>query len=629
MKKEKSNRWQKASVKENQTMKFILLRVFFVLFLASYGIAQQPVSDKSKMLIDKNAVKNQSKERRGTIKGRVVNDSGQPITNVSVNLFSIGAAQGQRRNVGVDESGRFEVDDLSPVTYSVTPYAPGYIMPGNPNERRYYRIGDDVTLTLQKGGVITGMVRTPAGEPVIGVMVSVLRVRDAQGKPSTRGPIGTRDRATDDRGIYRIYGLEPGAYVISAGGRSNFSPTGMNKYAEDMRTYHPSSTTRETAAEIMVQNGQEVSGIDINYRGEKGYVVSGTISGVNSEISNASISVILVQATTGLMETYTTVPLREGKQGFALYGVSDGDYLIRAELYAGNTGKNHFFAPPRRVNVKGNNVSGLELALAPMGSISGVLVLEKARVVNSGLQCEKQREATIEEALISFRKDTKGESLEQKWLNASSLQAPNEKGEFAAYRLFPGSYRLVVNLSSETWYIKSAALSAASKSNQPNYKGGQLSDVAAKGIAVKSGEQVATLTVTIAEGAASLSGAVKTVSEREALPPGLRVYLIPSERENANDVLRFFQSEVQFDGAFSFSNIPPGKYWVLSRVGQEESLSDNTPRPVYWDLEGRVSLVKEAVAANSMLDLQPCRKITDYSLRHGLPQATVTSVIKK
>jgi hypothetical protein len=137
------------------------------------------------------------------------------------------------------------------------------------------------------------------------------------------------------------------------------------------------------------------------------------------------------------------------------------------------------------------------------------------------------------------------------------------------------------------------------------------------------------LTVTIAEGAASLSGAVKTVSEREALPPGLRVYLIPSERENANDVLRFFQSEVQFDGAFSFSNIPPGKYWMLSRVGQEESLSDNTPRPVYWDLEGRVLLVKEAAAANSMLDLQPCRKVIDYSLRHGLPQATVTSVIKK
>jgi hypothetical protein len=608
-------------------MKNFLLRLFFIFLFVTSAIAQQGVGDKAKTAVNQPSTQAQAKERRGTIKGRVINDSGQPLANAGVNLYLIGVAQGQRRNLGTDENGRFEAEDLSPAAYSILPYAPGYVTAMNPNEWKYYRIGDEVTLTMMKGGVITGLVRNAAGEPVVGLMVSALRVRDAEGKPSTRGASFPRDRMTDDRGIYRIYGIEPGAYLIVAGGRSSYMD-GINKYAEDVKTYHPSST-RETAAEVMVQNGQEVSGIDINYRGEKGRIVSGTIAGVNSELSNASLDVSLVHAASGLFETRASTPVREGKNGFAIYGVPDGEYLIRAELFAGASGKNRLSSQARRVTVKGNDVSGIELGLAPMASISGIVVLEQAPVADSKLKCEKRRVATLEETLITFRKDTKGESLEQKWLNAGSVLAPSPKGEFDIYRLFAGSYRMSVNLPSETWYLKSQSLHAAAKRNQPNHRNQQPNDLAAKGVVVKAGEQVATLIVTIAEGAASFSGTVKAVSERQALPPRLRVYLIPGERENANDVLRFFHSEVGFDGAFSFANLAPGKYFLLSRVGDEEELSDNTSRPIYWDTEGRALLRKEAEAINSLIELQPCGKVTDFSWRHGLPPQTVTPALKK
>lgn len=607
-------------------MRNFLLCVFLVTLLGTSGMAQQSVGEKAKTAADQSTAQNQLRERRGTIKGRVVNDNGQPLANVGVNLYTVGAIQGQRRNLGTDEDGRFEADDLSPAAYSVNPYAPGYVIVTPANERKYYRIGDEVTLTMMKGGVITGMVRNAAGEPMVGVPVSALRVRDAEGKPSTRGATFPRDRMTDDRGIYRIYGIEPGAYVIVAGGRANFYTGGINQYAEDVKTYHPSST-RQTATEVMVQNGQEVSGIDINYRGEKGRSVSGTILGGNTELNNASISVSLMHAASGLMETSAGVPVREGKSGFAVYGVPDGEYLLWAELFAGE--KNRFSSQTRRVTVRGNDVSGVELTLAPMASISGIVVMEQAPVADPRAKCEKQRVATLEETLITFRKDTKGESLEQKWLNAGSTLAPNEKGEFAIYRLFAGSYRTSVNLSSEAWYVKSQSLRASSKSNQPNYRNQQPSDVAGKGVAVKAGEPVATLLITIAEGAASFSGTVKAASERQALPPRLRVYLLPGERENANEALRFFHSDVQFDGAFSFGNIAPGKYFLLSRVNNEEELSDSTSRPIYWDLEGRTLLLKEAAAANTLIELQPCRKIADYVLSHGKPTATVTPALKK
>jgi hypothetical protein len=603
-------------------MKKILLCGLLIGLLATGVMAQQSAADKTR-----NAAQAQSKERRGTIKGRVVSDSGQALANVNITLFPISAMQAQRRMAGTDEDGRFEIDDLAPATFSIVPSAPGYVLPWAANQRRYYRIGDEVTLTMIKGGVITGMVRNAAGEPVVGVMVSPMRVRDAEGKPSLRGG-NARDKMTDDRGIYRIYGLEPGAYLISAGGRSDFYTGGLNKYAEDVKTFHPSST-RETATEVMVQNGQEVSGIDINYRGDKGRTISGTVANIAPLSENTTISVSLIHAASSVFETSTLVMIREGHPGFALYGVADGEYLIRAERLGQNNEKNQYASPPRRVSVKGNDVSGIELALAPMASLSGVVVLEQTSVSKGKAPCEKQRLATLEETFLMFRKDSKNESPEQKWLNAGATVMLNEKGEFSANRLSAGSYRLAADLPSETWYIKSQSLSTAPKSNQPNYRNQQLSEVAAKGIALRAGEQVAGLTITIAEGAASLSGVVRAASEREALPPRLRVYLVPAEREQANEVLRFFQAEVPFDGAFSFSNLPPGKYWVLARLGNEESLSDNLYRPMYWDLEGRAQLVKEAAAENSVLELQPCKKITDFTLRHGVPKAVVAPAIKK
>jgi hypothetical protein len=616
--KKNSNSLSEAQAKETDAMKHFLLCVLIIGLLAAPVNAQQPTV----------AAQAQSKERRGTIRGRVVNDSGQGLANVSIGLFPASAIQSQRRMVGTDEDGRFEVDDLAPAVFSIVPNAPGYVLPASAVERRYYRIGDEVTITMIKGGVITGMVKNAAGEPLVGVLVSPVRVRDAEGKPSTRSANAPRDRMTDDRGTYRIYGLEPGAYLISAGGRSNFYMGSLNKYAEDVKTYHPSAT-RDTATEVMVQNGQEVSGIDINYRGGKGHTISGTIANVGQPAENAAINVSLIQAVSSTSEANEVVMIREGNLGFALYGVTDGEYLIRAERLARNNEKTHFSSPPRRISVKGNDVSGIELALAPLASISGVMVLEQTPVSNSRAQCEKQRLATLEEMVLSFRKDTKNEGVEQRWLNMSPPLMPDEKGEFSAYRLSAGSYRLSVDLPSQTWYIKSQTLSAAAKSNQPNYRNQQPSDVAAKGIALRAGEQLAGLTITIAEGAASVSGVVKAASEREALPPRLRVYLVPGERENANEVLRFFQAEVQFDGAFSFNNVPPGKYWGLARIGNEESLSDNLYRPLYWDLEGRAQLVKEAAGENSLLELQPCKKLTDFVLRHGLPKAVVAPAIKK
>src|SRR5205085_157909 len=79
----------------------------------------------------------------------------------------------------------------------------------------YYRVGDSVTFTLTKGGVITGTV-TGANGPLVGVSVFATRVRDATGKKIFTAIPSGFERRTDDRGVFRLYALPPGAYVLTA-----------------------------------------------------------------------------------------------------------------------------------------------------------------------------------------------------------------------------------------------------------------------------------------------------------------------------------------------------------------------------------------------------------------------------
>jgi hypothetical protein len=69
-----------------------------------------------------------------------------------------------------------------------------------------------------KGGVITGKVVTADNDPVVAVRVRALRIRDLNGRRPARLELSP-DRLTDDRGIYRIFGLLPGTYLVYAGGR--------------------------------------------------------------------------------------------------------------------------------------------------------------------------------------------------------------------------------------------------------------------------------------------------------------------------------------------------------------------------------------------------------------------------
>src|SRR5947208_3739784 len=158
---------------------------------------------------------------QGSITGHVLDETGQPIANAHV----FASSPGRGLLATSDIEGNFKLDNLARGVYSISVSAPGYFNPAalvtERDERSYYRPGDSVTLRLRKGGVITGRVTDAGGEPLAAIRVSVLRVHALDGRPALNAlaRVSPLERATDDRGIYRFYGLPPGVYTVAAGGR--------------------------------------------------------------------------------------------------------------------------------------------------------------------------------------------------------------------------------------------------------------------------------------------------------------------------------------------------------------------------------------------------------------------------
>ena len=548
----------------------------------------------------------QTDKRARAITGRVVSDGGQPIANVAVFYNRVGTRPGVGNSTGTDEQGNFRAEDLANGAYVINAMVPGFISAYDESEPQYYRVGDSVTLTMTKGGVITGTVTNSLGEPVVAAHVRAIRVREIDGRPSRTFSFAG-ERATDDRGIYRLYGLRSGAYIVVVTGQTMFGFGPPSLYEGNAPTYYPSST-RDTAAEVTVRAGDEASNIDIRYRGERGHAVSGTLTGATESSQQMSgISVSLTHAASGVIEAQEFLQGRDKSRSFAFYGVPDGEYDVSARR---GTDADSAASPPRRIAVKGGDVTGLELVLAPVGSIAGNVIIETLKEGERKPECNDKRQAVFEEIVIAARRDEKGSKADPRTMSQAN-SSPNDKGEFTLFNLRAGLFRIQPRLPGESWYVRSINLIAPATGKSKV----AARDAARLGLQLNQGERLTGLTVTLAEGAAFITGKVLPAKEGQPLPSQARVHLVPAEPEMVEDALRYHETLAASDATFTFANIAPGRYYILAKEVTEASSNEGDPRPAAWDQAARAAIRREAEAANQTIELQPCRRITDHSLR--------------
>jgi hypothetical protein len=634
------------------------------------GVAQNvfsppPGRQLANLLVQTDSGKSPSTDGRlGQITGTLIDFDGKPISGAVVVLKRLGGPQRfGGPNATTDEFGRFKFDALQPGAYS-------FAFPSDTDdygEPRVYRPGDTVTLKSALGGkgcVITGLVTNSAGEPVIEAPVRAIRVRSTEGaaeRPVFNSPDFQSGALTDDRGIYRIWGITPGSFLVSAGGKpfQDWGPPGA--FDEDVPTYYPSASLAD-AKVVQVVNGQEAAGIDIKYIGDPGHRITGAIRGLNhADNKNTGVMISLTQASTGRVQAMAQVRTSAESPIYTVTGVPDGEYCVSGLQVWDNDLK--ATSACRTIRVKGADVTGADVVLVPLASISGRLLLEQASTNSKDPDCKSSNRtaqgspgakgqsapagaatlaARVSDSVISVSSDEEpGEGSGPPLLSVFTLAAiPDGAGDFMIAKISAGRYQLNINLPSRQWYVSGVTQPG------PGAKPKTIED----SVALKPGENLTGLSISVHRGAASVSGRVVTASEGKPLPPLLRVYLVPleqdvttksatsaareqsaalstsesrttasshqsessqsgsGERPAAADVpvaLRYREAEVLSDGSFALANLAPGRYKLIA-MPRPKNGTARSERPLTRSAEGRARLLRESRDHGTEIDLGPC-----------------------
>src|SRR5690606_32301086 len=216
-------------------------------------------------ILARDAVQLRQETATGIIRGRIVTaDTGTPIRRAQVRATS-GAARGARLAV-TDAEGRFELRGLAAGQWNLIASKAGFVAMRY-GQRRPFEDGtpirldagqalDGVDFILPRGAAITGRVYDEFGEPVANARLQVYRYQVVQG---SRRLVPVRVTAqSDDTGAFRLYGLMPGDYYVSAVLRALpvDDPDDPTAYAP---TYYPGTGSAAEAQPVRLGLAEEAS----------------------------------------------------------------------------------------------------------------------------------------------------------------------------------------------------------------------------------------------------------------------------------------------------------------------------------------------------------------------------------
>lgn len=297
-----------------------------------------------------------------------------------------------------DAEGRYRVGGLAPGRYQVVPVAPAHVLSGAdaedvPGGQRGKTLnlapGETVENTdfrLTRGGVITGRATGADGRPLVGEFVLVTAENGSRPAHGAARPDRT-EQLTDDRGVYRVYGLPAGRYRVSVGsdtpprGPRGASADGVKTY--NRRTYYPDTTDAAEARLVEVSEGSETTDIDIRVEkvSRQTYTASGRI--VFAETGQPAPNVRLgysMAARGGARGINLGGTFPGGREGlvsdargeFKLEGLLPGRYVA----YAVREGGADWYSEQASFEVAEADTEGVEVKLRRGASISGVLQFE-------------------------------------------------------------------------------------------------------------------------------------------------------------------------------------------------------------------------------------------------------------
>lgn len=496
-----------------------------------------------------------SKENPATIAG-VVTLNGEAMRNVTVTIHlmsSPGAGQSIQPRAKTDANGRFRITGVAPGQYRVGVLAAAYVNENVPSFGMgigsLSLSGQTITLAngetienleikLKRGGVITGRVTDANGEPVIETQVRLVPVVElapmASRAPSSPPlppppPMGIRTSATDDRGIYRIFGLPAGKYKVSVGlpvRQGSFSMQTSRSFIPE--TFHPDTTNEAEAKIIEVKEGDEVTDVDIKAaEAERTYEISGRV--VDAETGKPVVGIGLSFGSfnrAGRLTGSMSGGWRTDTNGeFQIMGARPGKHAVFIE---NRDGKSDLYSDPMPVEVFNGDVSGVEIRAMRGASISGTVVIEGSN--NPAIQSKRSQIILITTPDVSS------------FYSGSRNAKVSPDGKFRFIGLPTGKIRL-------GGYTGTSQLSL----QRIEQNGVPLKDGV---IEIHSGEQVNNLRLIFGYGDGTIRGQLKIVGGE--LPEGIRLAI--GCKGNTVGTRYFPSTPLDMRNQFLFTSLPAGEY---------------------------------------------------------------------
>lgn len=459
--------------------------------------------------------------------------------------------------------------------------------PGRPGTTLVITDGQQLTglqLSLPQGGVITGTLRLPNGEPLPNTQVVAV---PADGRAATGRFM------SDDRGVYRIYGLAPGEYVVGA--RPNIGQGAVQQraavgYDEAVRmmtalqnrpagvaadatppptaptvgyapTYYPGTVIGANAARVRIEAGDVREGIDLTVEMVRMSRISGVVRGVDGQPTQA----VMLTAEpadfplllSGASMERSPQPDKDGK--FMMTNVAPGLYRISARGGGVTIG-------PGTVNIRGEQQT--EWAMAEVrvtdGDVEGVtLQLQSGLTFGGSLVAAGQSEkpATWKGALVTVQPPRSSTPTmingQPAGATLSRSASVNEDGTFEVAGLQPSTYEVLVTLPlalSKTWTLHSIRAGDRDLRDSPlTFDQGSIRGV----------------NVTVTDQRTELSGTFSSVSGQAATD--YFIVIFPSDRtlwHPHSPRVRVARPEA--DGGFSARDLPAGDYRVAALTDVED-----------------------------------------------------------
>jgi hypothetical protein len=515
----------------------------------------------------------QFKTGTGRIRGRVVSaENGGPIRRAQVRLTGpdIGA-----KTALTDAEGRFEFRELPAGRFSMQSTKSGYVSvqfgqtrpfeSGKAIELGDKQFLDAANISMPRGSVISGRLIDEFGDPLPDVSVSVMRQTWSNGRRRL-APSSARGGVTNDLGQFRVYGLPPGEYYVSASLRGPGLDVGMFEIEAMMSaattatsnsaslpksgyaaTYYPGTANAAEAQRVTVGVGQESTGIDFALIPVRLSRVSGVVVASDGRPMDSA----MVTATPAGRELMFMTPpgsTRTARDGtFVFNGLPPGDYTLqvrKVETVTTTDGGNTMVFRTMSAGGGGEQESGsLPVTLAGE-DVSNLLITTTKGITATGrIVFEGGTPPRFSNVRISsMPMDLDGPFA------IGGVPTAKEDGTFELKAL-PGQ-RIIRASAGPGWTLKSVKLNGV--------------DVTDTGVEFKAGEALSGLEIELTSRVSVITGSV-TASNGSPLKDYTVVVFSESAELWRLPMTRWVTgTRPDQDGRFKVQNLPAGRYYVAA-----------------------------------------------------------------